>query len=73
MKLFCSYYCLAIALVAIPFFLILLALEYTESEYMVLHFRKGHNDTESRTITIFIVIAAYVAIVLGLVTYIKRA
>jgi hypothetical protein len=72
MKLFCSYYCLAIALVAIPFFSILFALEYTESEYMILHFRKGHHDTESRTVTIFIVIAAYLAIVLGLASYIKK-
>ena len=72
MKLFCSYYCLAIALVAIPFFLILFALEYTESEYMQLNFRIDRHDTERRTITIFIVIAAYVAIVLGLVSYIRK-
>lgn len=72
MKVFCSYYCLAIALVAIPFFLVLFALEYTESEYMLLHFRKGHNDNDSRTITIAIAIAAYVGIVVGLVSYIRK-
>ena len=72
MKLFCSYYCLAIALVAIPFFLILFTLEYTESEYMLLHFRKGHHDTRSRTITIGIVITAYVGIAFALVQYIKQ-
>lgn len=72
MKVFCSYYCLAIALVAIPFFLVLFALEYTESEYMLLHFRKGHHDNDSRTITIAIAIAAYVGIVVGLVSYIRK-
>ncbi len=72
MKLFCSYYCLAIALIAIPFFLILFALEFTESEYMMLHFRNGHHDNDSRCITIAIVIVAYVGIVVGLVSYIKK-
>jgi hypothetical protein len=72
MKLFCSYYCLALATLAIPFFTLLFILEYNGSEYMRIHFRQGHNDTESRLYTIGLVIVMEIAIVLGLVAYIKK-
>ena len=72
MKLFCSYYCAALATVAIPFFTLLFFLEYSESEYMRIHFRRSRDDTDSRTLTIGLVIAMFVAILVGLVSYIRK-
>jgi hypothetical protein len=72
MKLFCSYYCAALATLAIPFFSLLFLLEYNESEYMRIHFRRGKDDTESRTLTIGLVIVLQVAILIGLVSYIRK-
>ena len=71
-KLACSYYLLGISIFAIGFSGILMALEWTESEYLRVHFHNSKDSANNGIFNILVTILVYSGIVILLWGYITK-
>ena len=70
-KLACSYYLLGISIFAIAFFGFLIALEWTESEYLRIHFH-SNQDQKSMVFKIMVGVGVYAGVAIFLWQYINK-